>query len=61
MATTDSIRPSLEDLDDKEVAEIRVIAAARVAGFPPLNREQAALVRAAFTGRSHPHPVDDLP
>lgn len=60
MASTDTIRRAGADLDDKEVAEIRTVAAARVADFPPLSREQAVLVRAALTGRSRPDPVDDL-
>lgn len=60
MATSETIRRAGADLDDKEVAEIRAVAAARVAGFPPLSREQAVLVRAALTGRSRPDPVDDL-
>lgn len=53
-------RPA-SDLDDNDVAQIRALAAARVAGFPPLSREQAALVRASLTARSQPEQAEKTP
>jgi len=54
MTAVESRYLAATDLDDKEVAEIRALAAVRVAGFPPLTREQAMLVRALLTGAAQP-------
>lgn len=61
MTTTEQQHRVVPGLTDNEVAEIRALAAARVAGFPPLSREQAALVRDALTSRPRAEPTDAAP